>query len=145
MLGHLGIPAAEAAKHEGVQIKLYAIIYELIDQVQLAMEGLLEPTLKERTLGRAEVRQVFTVSKAGVIAGSYVVDGTITRAAVGVRVIRDNVVAYEGKLGSLRRFKDDVREVQQGYECGISVENFNDIKAGDIIEAYAIDKIAAKL
>ena len=113
--------------------------------VQAAMEGLLEPTLKERTLGRAEVRQVFTVSKAGVIAGAYVVDGTITRAAVGVRVIRDNVVVYEGKLGSLRRFKDDVREVQQGYECGISVENFNDIKAGDIIEAYAVDKIAAKL
>jgi translation initiation factor IF-2 len=85
------------------------------------------------------------VSKAGVIAGSYVVDGTITRAAVGVRVIRDNVVVYQGKLGSLRRFKDDVREVQQGYECGISVENFNDIKSGDIIEAYAVDKIAAKL
>jgi translation initiation factor IF-2 len=137
--------AAALAEQQGVDIRLYTIIYDALAEIKAAMEGLLEPTLKERTLGRAEVRQVFMVSKAGVIAGSYVVDGTITRAAVGVRVIRDNVVVYEGKLGSLRRFKDDVREVQQGYECGISVENFNDIKAGDIIEAYAIDKIAAKL
>ena len=137
--------AATLAEQQGVDIRLYTIIYDALAEIKAAMEGLLEPTLKERTLGRAEVRQVFTVSKAGVIAGSYVVDGTITRAAVGVRVIRDNVVVYEGKLGSLRRFKDDVREVQQGYECGISVENFNDIKAGDIVEAYAIDKIAAKL
>ena len=137
--------AAALAEQQGVDIRLYTIIYDALAEIKAAMEGLLEPTLKERNLGRAEVRQVFTVSKAGVIAGSYVVDGTITRAAVGVRVIRDNVVVYEGKLGSLRRFKDDVREVQQGYECGISVENFNDIKAGDIIEAYAIDKIAAKL
>ena len=137
--------AAALAEQQGVDIRLYTIIYDALAEIKAAMEGLLEPTLKERALGRAEVRQVFTVSKAGVIAGSYVVDGTITRAAVGVRVIRDNVVVYEGKLGSLRRFKDDVREVQQGYECGISVENFNDIKAGDIVEAYAIDKIAAKL
>ncbi|MEK6763600.1 MAG: translation initiation factor IF-2 [Nitrospirota bacterium] len=137
--------AAALAEQQGVDIRLYTIIYDALAEIKAAMEGLLEPTLKERVLGRAEVRQVFTVSKAGIIAGSYVVDGTITRAAVGVRVIRDNVVVYEGKLGSLRRFKDDVREVQQGYECGISVENFNDIKAGDIVEAYAIDKIAAKL
>ena len=137
--------AAALAEQQGVDIRLYTIIYDALAEIKAAMEGLLEPTLKERALGRAEVRQVFTVSKAGVIAGSYVLDGTITRAAVGVRVIRDNVVVYEGKLGSLRRFKDDVREVQQGYECGISVENFNDIKAGDIVEAYAIDKIAAKL
>ena len=137
--------ASALAEQQGVDIRLYTIIYDAMAEIKAAMEGLLEPTLKERTLGRAEVRQVFTVSKAGIIAGSYVVDGTITRAAAGVRVIRDNVVVYEGKLGSLRRFKDDVREVQQGYECGISVENFNDVKAGDIIEAYAIDKIAAKL
>jgi translation initiation factor IF-2 len=137
--------ASTLAEQQGVDIRLYTIIYDAMAEIKAAMEGLLEPTLKERTLGRAEVRQVFTVSKAGLIAGSYVVDGTITRAAVGVRVIRDNVVVYEGKLGSLRRFKDDVREVQQGYECGISVENFNDIKAGDIIEAYAVDRIAAKL
>ena len=137
--------ASTLAEQQGGDVRLYTIIYDAMAEIKAAMEGLLEPTLKERTLGRAEVRQVFTVSKAGVIAGAYVVDGTITRAAVGVRVLRDNVVVYEGKLGSLRRFKDDVREVQQGYECGISVENFNDIKAGDIIEAYAVDKIAAKL
>jgi translation initiation factor IF-2 len=106
---------------------------------------LLEPTLKERTLGRAEVRQVFNIPKAGVVAGSYVIDGVITRASAGVRVIRDSVVVYQGKLASLRRFKDDVREVQQGYECGLSIENFNDVKVGDIIEAYAVDKIATKL
>jgi len=137
--------ASVLAEQQGVDVRLYTIIYDAMAEIKAAMEGLLEPTLKERTLGRAEVRQVFTVSKAGVIAGAYVVDGTITRAAVGARVIRDNVVVYEGRLGSLRRFKDDVREVQQGYECGISVENFNDVKAGDIIEAYAVDKIAAKL
>ena len=137
--------ASALAEQQGVDIRQYTIIYDAITEIKAAMEGLLEPTLKERSLGRAEVRQVFTVSKAGVIAGAYVEDGTISRAAVGVRVLRDNVVVYEGKLGSLRRFKDDVREVQQGYECGISVENFNDIKAGDIIEAYTVDKIAAKL
>ena len=137
--------ASSLAEKEHVDIRLYTIIYDALNDIKAAMEGLLEPTLKERVLGRAEVRQVFTVSKAGTIAGSYVIDGTITRASAGVRVIRDNVVVYQGKLGSLRRFKDDVREVQQGYECGIGVENFGDIKAGDVIEVYAIDKIAAKL
>ncbi|BCA55009.1 Translation initiation factor IF-2 [Nitrospira sp. KM1] len=137
--------ASSLAEKERVDIRLYTIIYDALSDIKAAMEGLLDPTLKERVLGRAEVRQVFTVSKAGTIAGSYVVDGTITRSSAGTRVIRDNVVVYEGKLGSLRRFKDDVREVQQGYECGIGIENFNDIKAGDVIEAYAIDKIAAKL
>jgi translation initiation factor IF-2 len=137
--------AAALAEQQGVDIRLYTIIYDAIADIKAAMEGLLEPTLKERTLGRAEVRQVFTIPKAGAVAGSYVLDGTISRACAGVRVIRDNVVVYQGKLGSLRRFKDDVREVQQGYECGLSIENFNDVKVGDIIEAYAIDKIAAKL
>ena len=137
--------ASDLAEKEHVDVRLYTIIYDALNDIKAAMEGLLEPTLKERVLGRAEVRQVFTVSKSGTIAGSYVIDGTITRASAGVRVIRDNVVVYQGKLGSLRRFKDDVREVQQGYECGIGVENFSDIKTGDVIEAYAIDKIAAKL
>ncbi len=137
--------AAALAEQQGVDVRLYTIIYDAIADIKAAMEGLLEPTLKERTLGRAEVRQVFTIPKAGVVAGSYVIDGTISRASAGVRVIRDNVVVYQGKLASLRRFKDDVREVQQGYECGLSIENFNDVKAGDIIEAYAVDKIAAKL
>jgi len=137
--------ATALAEQQGVDIRLYTIIYDAIADIKAAMEGLLEPTLKERVLGRAEVRQVFTIPKVGAVAGAYVVDGTISRASVGVRVIRDNVVVYQGKLGSLRRFKDDVREVQQGYECGLSIENFNDVKSGDIIEAYAVDKIAAKL
>jgi translation initiation factor IF-2 len=137
--------AASLAEQQGVDIRLYTVIYDAIADVKAAMEGLLEPTLKERTLGRAEVRQVFTIQKVGTVAGCYVLDGTISRTSAGVRVIRDNVVVYQGKLASLRRFKDDVREVQQGYECGIGVENFNDVKVGDIIEAFAIDKIAAKL
>jgi translation initiation factor IF-2 len=135
----------ELAQREGVDIRLYNIIYNAIDDIKAAMEGLLEPTLKERVLGRAEVRQTFHVSKVGTIAGSYVLEGIMTRQADGVRVLRDNVLVYEGKLHSLKRFKDDVREVQAGYECGLGVENFNDIKVGDIIEAFVIDKVAAKL
>jgi translation initiation factor IF-2 len=137
--------AAALAEREGVDVRLYTIIYDAIADIKAAMEGLLEPTLKERFLGRAEVRQVFSIPKAGVIGGCYVTDGTISRASAGVRVIRDHVTVYEGKLSSLRRFKDDVREVQQGYECGIGVENFGDVKVGDVIEAYVLDKVAAKL
>jgi translation initiation factor IF-2 len=137
--------ATELAQREGVDIRLYNIIYNAIDDIKAAMEGLLEPTLKERILGRAEVRQTFHVSKVGTIAGAYVVEGVMTRQNDGVRVLRDNVLVYAGKLHSLKRFKDDVREVQSGYECGLGVENFNDIKVGDIIEAYVIDKVAAKL
>jgi len=137
--------AAALAEREGVDVRLYTIIYDAIGDIRAAMEGLLEPTLKERQLGRAEVRQVFNIPKAGVIAGCYVIDGTISRASAGVRVVRDHVTVYEGKLSSLRRFKDDVREVQQGYECGIGVENFGDIKVGDVLEVYVIDKVATKL
>ena len=136
---------SELAQREGVDIRLYNIIYNAIDDIKAAMEGLLEPTLKEKILGRAEVRQTFHVSKIGTIAGSYVLEGIMTRQNDGVRVLRDNVQVYEGKLHSLKRFKDDVREVQAGYECGLGVENFNDIKVGDIIEAYVIEKVAAKL
>jgi translation initiation factor IF-2 len=135
----------ELAQREGVDIRLYNIIYNAIDDIKAAMEGLLEPTLKEKVLGRAEVRQTFHVSKIGTIAGSYVLEGVMTRQSDGVRVLRDNVLVYEGKLHSLKRFKDDVREVQAGYECGLGVENFNDIKVGDVIEAYVIEKVAAKL
>jgi translation initiation factor IF-2 len=137
--------AAVLAESERVDIRLYSVIYDAIADIKAAMEGLLEPTFKERVLGRAEVRQVFNVSKAGIIAGCYVLEGTMTRASSGVRVVRDHVPVYQGKLGSLRRFKDDVREVQQGYECGIGVENFSDLKAGDIIENFVLDRIAAKL
>jgi len=137
--------AAQMAEKEGVDIRLYNVIYEAIEDVKKALEGMLAPTLKEKVLGRAEVRQVFPVSRLGTIAGSYVVDGYMSRTCDGIRVLRDNVVVYEGKLSTLKRFKDDVKEVQTGYECGILVENFNDIKVGDILENYIIEKIASKL
>ncbi|MCG3116339.1 MAG: translation initiation factor IF-2 [Candidatus Manganitrophus sp. SA1] len=135
----------DLAERENVDVRLYTIIYDAIADVKAAMEGLLEPTLKERTLGRVEVRQVFQIPKQGVIAGGHVSSGLISRNSAGARVIRDGTVVYEGKIGSLRRFKDDVKEVQAGYECGIGIENFNDIKVGDVIEVYTHDKIAAKL
>ncbi|MCC6544285.1 MAG: translation initiation factor IF-2 [Nitrospirae bacterium] len=137
--------AVTLAEKEKVDIRLYNIIYDAVADVKAAMEGLLEPTLKEHIKGRAEVREVFTIPKIGSIAGSYILDGVISRSTTGVRLIRDNVEIYKGKISSLRRFKDDVREVQAGYECGIGIENFNDIKVGDIIEAYVIEKIAGKL
>lgn len=139
------LKASQLAEKEGVDIRLYNIIYDAIEDVKKALEGLLEPTLKEKILGRAEVRQTFQISRLGTIAGCLVIDGIMSRASDGIRVIRDNIVIYEGKIGSLKRFKDDVREVQKGYECGIMVENFNDIKVGDMLENYVIEKIAAKL
>jgi translation initiation factor IF-2 len=137
--------ASQAAEREGIDIRLYNVIYEAIEDVKKALEGMLEPTIKERVLGRAEVRQTFTASRLGTIAGSYVVDGIMSRACDGIRVIRDNIVIYEGKLGSLKRFKEDVKEVQTGYECGITVENFNDVKVGDVLENFVMEKVAAKL
>jgi translation initiation factor IF-2 len=139
------LKASQVADKEGVDIRLYTVIYEAIEDVRKALEGLLEPTLKEKILGRAEVRQLFPVSRIGTIAGCYVIDGSMSRSCDGLRIIRDNIVVYEGKISSLKRFKEDVKEVQTGYECGIMVENFNDLKVGDIIENYIIEKIAAKL
>src|SRR5208283_720991 len=139
------LKASQIAEKEGVDIRLYNIIYEAIEDVRKALEGLLEPMLKEKILGRAEIRQLFHVSKLGTIAGCHVIDGAIHRVSDGIRVIRDNIVIYEGKLDSLKRFKEDAKEVQTGYECGITIENFNDLKIGDILENYVIEKIAAKL
>ncbi|HUJ80001.1 MAG TPA: translation initiation factor IF-2 [Nitrospiria bacterium] len=133
------------AEHEKIAIRLYDVIYDVIADVRAAMEGLLEPMLKERVVGRAEVRQLFTIPKAGVIAGTYVTEGTVSRSGTGIRVVRDHVPVYEGKIGSLRRFKDDVKEVQTGYECGIGIENFNDLKVGDVLEVFVQEKVAAKL
>jgi len=138
------VKAQALAEKEGVDIRLYNIIYDAVDDIKKAMEGLLEPTLKEKFLGRAEIREVFSVPKHGNVAGSYVLDGKMVRNSQ-VRLLRDNIVVYEGKMGSLRRFKDDVKEVAAGYECGISLENYNDIKPGDIIESFEIEKIAATL
>jgi translation initiation factor IF-2 len=136
--------AQQLAEQEGVDIKLYDIIYEALDDVKKAMAGLLAPVKREKALGKAEVRQTFTIPKIGTIAGSFVLEGTIKRNSQ-MRLVRDSVQIYVGKLTSLRRFKDDVREVVQGYECGIGLENYNDIKVGDIIEAYEIEEIAPTL
>ncbi len=136
--------AQETAEREEVEIRLYTIIYELIDEIRQSMLGLLEPSLVEKLLGRAEVRQTFKVSKIGTVAGCHVVDGVITRSAE-LRLLRDNVVVHQGKVGSLRRFQEDVNEVKDGYECGISIANFNDVKKGDVIEAFVKESVAPQL
>ena len=138
------VKAQSMAEKEGVDIRLYNIIYNAVDDIKKAMEGLLEPIFKEKYLGRAEIREVFSVPKAGNVAGSYILDGKMHRNAQ-VRLLRDNIVIYTGKLSSLRRFKDDVRDVATGYECGIGLENYNDIRIGDIIEAFEMEKFAATL
>jgi len=135
--------ARALAEKEGVDIRLHSVIYEVADEIKRAMEGLLEPTYQEAALGRAEVRNTFRVPKVGVVAGTYVLDGRMVRNA-DVRLLRDNVVVYQGKIVSLRRFKDDVNEVKSGYECGLAIGNFNDVKVGDIIEAFKIERVAPK-
>ncbi len=125
---------------EGVDIRLHSIIYKVIDEIEAAMKGMLDPVYEEKVTGQLEVRQTFKVSKVGTIAGCYVTDGSVSRNA-SVRVIRDGIVVFEGELGSLKRFKDEVKEVNYGYECGITIERFNDIKEGDIIEAYIMEEV----
>ena len=132
------------AKENGVEIRTYSIIYEAIDDVKLAMAGLLAPKLVERELGKAEVRETFSIPKIGTIAGCMVQEGKIVRSA-RARLVRDGVVVWTGKLGSLRRFKDDAKEVAQGFECGIGLEGFNDLKNGDIIECFDHEEVAATL
>ncbi|GEN81985.1 translation initiation factor IF-2 [Sporosarcina luteola] len=134
------VNAKRAAEEEGVDIRLHRVIYKVIEEIEAAMKGLLDPEYEEKVIGQAEVRETFKVSKIGTIAGSYVTDGKITRDA-GVRVLRDNIVIFEGELDTLKRFKDDVKEVAKGYECGITVKNFNDIKEGDIFEAFVMEEI----
>ena len=135
------IPAAkEMAEKEEVQIKQYSVIYQAIEEVEAAMKGMLAPKYEEKVIGNAEVRQTFRISNVGTIAGAYVLSGKVERNA-GVRVIRDNVVIHEGKLATLKRFKDDAKEVSKGFECGIQIENYNDIKEGDIIEVYVMEEI----
>ncbi|HTP48770.1 MAG TPA: translation initiation factor IF-2 [Casimicrobiaceae bacterium] len=133
--------AAEEAEKAGVDIRLHTVIYNVTDEIKKAMEGLLDPTLKEVARGRAEVRNTFKVPKFGVVAGCYVTEGTIPRSSQ-LRLLRDNRVIYEGKVGSLRRFKDDVSEVKQGFECGIGLDKYQDVKVGDIIEAFQVEKVA---
>ncbi|HVR03789.1 MAG TPA: translation initiation factor IF-2 [Polyangia bacterium] len=136
--------AQQLAEQEGVDIKLYQVIYDAIDDVKKAMVGMLAPISREKLMGKVEVRQVFNIPKAGTIAGAFVIEGKITRKAQ-VRLVRDSVVIYTGKVGSLRRFKDDASEVAQGYECGVGIEGYNDIREGDIIESFEMETIAPTL
>ncbi len=138
------VKTKELASKEHVDIRFYDVIYHALDDIKKAMVGLLDPEFKEVVIGSAEVRETFSVPKIGTIAGSYVIDGKIARNA-GVRVLRDGIVVYTGKIGSLRRFKDDAKEVASGYECGIGVDNFNDLKVGDVIEAFIMEEIEASL
>ncbi|RIN79085.1 translation initiation factor IF-2 [Staphylococcus simulans] len=132
--------AKRAAEQENVDLRLHRVIYDVIEEIESAMKGMLDPEYEEKVIGQAEVRQTFKVSKVGTIAGCYVTEGKITRSA-GVRVIRDGIVIFEGKLDTLKRFKDDAKEVAKGYECGITIEKYNDLKVDDIIEAYEMVEI----
>jgi translation initiation factor IF-2 len=136
--------ASELATREGVDIRLYNIIYEVVSDVHDALEGMLEPTLRERVVGKAEVRQVFTIPSAGRVAGCFVTDGKITRGA-RARLVRDHVVVHDGKIGTLRRFKEDAREVASGYECGLTVDGYQDVKDGDVVEVYEMEEVARHL
>jgi translation initiation factor IF-2 len=136
--------AQDIIEREQVDVRFYSIIYEAVEDVKRAMQGMLAPTLKEVVTGTAEVREIFKISKLGTVAGCHVLKGKVIRNA-RARLIRDNVIAYEGKLASLKRFKEDAREVAEGYDCGIGFEQFNDIKLGDRIETYRIEELEAKL
>lgn len=135
--------AREAAENESVDIRLHRVIYKAIDEIEAAMKGMLDPEFQEKIIGQAQVRQTINVSKVGTIAGCYVTDGKITRDS-GVRIIRDGIVVFEGEIATLKRFKDDAKEVAKGYECGITVQNFNEIKEDDVIEAYVMEEIERK-
>ena len=130
----------EIAKQEGVEIRLYNVIYRVAEEIEQALKGMLEPTFEEVVIGQVEVRDIFKSSKVGTIAGGYVTDGIVKRDSL-VRLIREGVVIYEGRLASLKRFKDDVREVRQGYECGLSIVNYNDIKVNDVIEVSELKEV----
>jgi translation initiation factor IF-2 len=132
------------AEREKVDIRYYNVIYNVLEDIRKAMTGLLEPVFKEKIIGRADIKEIFNVPKIGTVAGCYVTDGFIERNAK-VRLLRDDVVVFEGNLGSLRRFKNDVKEVQSGYECGIGLEGYQDIKPGDVFEVYHLEEVSAEL
>jgi len=140
-------PSAKArliAENEEIDIRTYSIIYQAIEEIKSAMEGMLSPEIVEKVIGQVEIREVFKISKVGTIAGSYVTDGKVERGSK-IRVIRDGVVKHEGSLASLKRFKDDMKEVTKGYECGLQIANFNDIEEGDYLEVYIQEEVKRKL
>jgi translation initiation factor IF-2 len=138
------VAARKAAQASGIDVRYYNIIYDAVDEVKAALSGMLAPTRKENVLGLVEVRQVFKISKVGAVAGCYVLEGLVRRNAL-VRVLRDNVVVHTGEIDSLKRFKDDVREVKASFECGMSVKGYNDLKVGDQFEIYEVQEVARTL
>ena len=136
--------AKELSAKEGVEVRIYNVIYELSREIKAALEGMLEPTIKKNFLGRAEIRKVFNLSRSGAVAGCFVTKGKIARSA-SVNLVRNGEVLYEGNILNLKRFKDDVREVAEGFECGITLKGFESLQQSDIIEAFEIEKIARKL
>jgi translation initiation factor IF-2 len=139
-----GPKAQSLSEQEHVDVRTYSIIYDAITDIKNALEGLLEPTYREHILGRAQVIQVFTIRKVGTVAGSLVTDGKVVRGS-HARLLRDNVIVHDGRIVSLRRFKDDMKDCNQGLECGIGIENYNDIKLGDVIESYEMEEVQARL
>jgi translation initiation factor IF-2 len=140
-------PSAKArliAENEQIDIRTYSIIYQAIEEIKSAMEGMLSPEIVEKVIGHVEIREVFKITKVGTIAGSYVTDGKVERGSK-IRVIRNGVVKHEGILASLKRFKDDVKEVTKGYECGLQISNFNDIEEGDYLEVFVEEEVKRKL
>jgi translation initiation factor IF-2 len=133
--------ARATAEQEKVEIRLHRVIYKAIEEIEAAMKGLLDPEFEEKVVGTAEVRQIFKVSRVGTIAGCYVIDGKVVRDGKA-RLIRDGIVVHEGELDTLKRFKDDAKEVAQGYECGITLAGYNDMKEGDLIEVFVIEEVA---
>jgi translation initiation factor IF-2 len=136
--------ARELAKRDGVEIRYYSIIYELADDIKALLSGMLSPTLRENILGYAEIREVFTITKVGKVAGCRVTEGIVRRGGK-VRLLRDNVVIHEGELSQLKHFKEDVREVREGFECGIALANYQDIQVGDRIECFEMEEVARQL
>jgi translation initiation factor IF-2 len=139
------LPEAKTlADQEGVDVRSYTVIYKITDELRAAMQGMLAPEEVEESLGMAEVRQIFRASRIGTIAGCYVTQGRISRTA-NIRVVRDGTIVYDGRISSLKRFKDDAREVEEGFECGITIENFQDVKEGDVLEAYETRQVEREL
>jgi translation initiation factor IF-2 len=136
--------ARKLAEKEQIEIRTYSIIYQAIEEIKAAIEGMLSPDIEEKIICNIEIRDVFKISKVGTVAGCYVLDGKVTRNT-RIRIIRDGIVVHTGRLGSLKRFKDDVREVAAGFECGLNIDNFNDIKVGDIIEGFEEVEVKRKL
>ena len=136
--------ARKLAENEQIDIRLYSIIYKAIEEIKAAMEGMLSPDIEEKIIGSAEIRETFDITKVGTIAGCFVLEGIIKRNSM-IRIIRDGIVVHSGELGSLKRFKDDVKEVKNNYECGLNIDKYNDIEVGDIVEAYEEVEVARKL